>query len=397
MATTTSDKKKIKVLFIQPTYAKYRRPLFERFLDNYNTTLFFVGIPPEIIQDRYFISYSGFDKTRSKHDPQDTGFRSAFYLLHQYLRLIVLLISNSYDVILTSISLSPQTMISLVVSKIKGKKCVLWIEEWLQSKSKFFVSAIPFLDVNYFLKKQVFRNVDGVVVEGTAQWNYAKSFGVPNDKLFFSNHCGLDYSLVGHTNLRQKLNIGNNLVILNVGQIEKRKGLDILIKAFSRIELERKDTYLVLCGDGSFRPFCESFAKKLKLEHVFFLGNVQEDELASYYRLADVFVLPSCVRPFGEGWGLVINEAMSVGLPIITTDAVGAAEDLVNGDNGYVVKNGDVTELYLALRRILNDELLRKTMGKNSQKLFKEFNDFDKMFEGFKRAIEHSVMSYDLT
>ena len=394
MTTTSRNERKVRVLFIQPTYAKYRRPLFKKFSDNYETAFFFVWSPPPIIQDKYFVSSRALRKNSSEQYSERTGFRLVFYLLSRYIQLIVLLITNDYDVVVTSISLSPQTILSLLISKIRSKKCILWIEEWQQSKSKFLVSGIKLFDARYFMKKKVFSNVNAIVVEGTPQWKYAKTFGVPNQSLFFSNHCGLDYSLVGYTNLRQELKIGNNLAILYVGRIAESKGLDVLIKAYSKIEQERKDTYLILCGDGSFRSFCERLAKKLKLGHVLFLGDVLGDEAANYYRIADVFVLPSCLRPFGEGWGLVINEAMSVGLPIITTDAVGAAEDLVrNGVNGYIVRNGDVTELYLALNRILKDEPLRKTMGKNSQKLFKEFNDFNKMFEGFKQAIERSLIS----
>lgn len=69
-----------------------------------------------------------------------------------------------------------------------------------------------------------------------------------------------------------------------------------------------------------------------------------------------------------------------------------AAEDLVrNGINGYVIKNGKIEELYLALRKMLEDPRLRKTMGENSRIIFEEFNDFGKMFKGFKKAIEYSV------
>lgn len=389
----TISSKDVKVLFIQPTYAKYRRPLFEKFSTNYSTTFFFIAAAPPIIQDEYHSRFEGSGGSSPKHDP-DGRIRHFFFLLNRCIHLIALLSTNKYDVIVTSISLSPPTIISLALSKIKHKKCILWIEEWSQSKSKFLVSKFTFFDLRNFLKRQVFQNVDSIVVEGTAQWKYAISLGVPDKKLFFSNHCGIDYSSVSFENLKQKLRIGENLVILYVGRISEIKGVDVLIKAYSEIERERKDVHLVLIGDGSFRPFCETLVKKLKLEHVLFLGDVVGEALASNYRMADIFVLPSCTRPFGDGWGLVINEAMSVGLPIVTTDAVGAAEDLVkNGFNGYVVKNGDVTELYLALKKILEDELLRKSMGQNSEKLFREFNDFDKMFEGFKQSIEYSLIN----
>ncbi len=385
--------KDVKVLFIQPTYAKYRRPLFERFSTNYDTMFYFIAAAPPIIQDEYYGRFERSGKSSPKRDPADR-LRHFFFLLNRCIHLIALLATNRYDVVVTSISLSPQTIISLALSRIKHKKCVLWIEEWFQSKSKFLVSKLTFFDARNLLKKQVFRNVNSIIVEGKPQWKYAKSFGVPDNKLFFSNHCGIDYSSVSFVDLKQKLNVKDKLIVLFVGRISEIKGLDILIKAYSEIERERQDVCLIVCGDGSFRPFCEALVRRLELEHVIFLGDVLGDEVASNYRMADVFVLPSCARPFGDGWGLVINEAMSVGLPIITTDAVGAAEDLVkNGFNGYVVKNGDATELYLALKRILDNETLRKTMGKNSETLFKEFNDFDKRFEGFKQAIEYCLIN----
>jgi glycosyltransferase involved in cell wall biosynthesis len=386
--------KKLDVLFVQPTYAKYRRPLFEKFCEAYNTTLFFIGPTPPIIQDEPKTANVIRDCSGLKHNPGNRRLRSATHLVSRYLQLLAFLITHNYDLVVTSISISPQTLISLFISRLKHKKCVLWIEEWSQSKSKFLVSKNNFLDIRRFIRYRVFRNVDAVVVEGTPQWRYAKSWGVPKQNLFFSNHCSLDYSRVKFRNLRKELNVGDNLVILYVGRIAESKGLDVLIRAYSRIERRRKNTHLILCGDGYFRPFCEDLVQKLQLEHVLFMGDVLGDSIASYYRMADVFVLPSCIRPFGDGWGLVINEAMSLGLPIVTTDAVGAAEDLVkNGINGYVVKNGDAIELYTALSRILDDDELRNKMAKNSKRIFRLFNDFDKMFEGFRQSIEYSTSS----
>jgi glycosyltransferase involved in cell wall biosynthesis len=84
---------------------------------------------------------------------------------------------------------------------------------------------------------------------------------------------------------------------------------------------------------------------------------------------------------------------MSLGKPIITTDAVGAAFDLVkNGVNGFIVKNGDVLDLYIALKRIITEEKRIDVMGQNSRKLFEQFNSFDKMFDGFKKAISYAIM-----
>jgi glycosyltransferase involved in cell wall biosynthesis len=252
------------------------------------------------------------------------------------------------------------------------------------------------------LKMCVLRNVDAIVVEGTAQKRHLEALNVPSEKVFFSNHCSLDYSLVESQNLKQKLNIKKELVVLYLGQIIRRKGLDVLIEAFSAIEREKDNAFLLICGDGDFRPFCEQLAKQLKIRHFCFLGTIPERDIASYYRTSDLFVLPSCVRSDqkvkGEGWGLVINEALSMGLPVIATNVVGATPDLVrNGFNGYTVKNGNVEDLCLALRKILGNENLRKIMGENSRRIFEEFNDFDKMFNGFRQAIEYAFEHDDIS
>ena len=95
----------------------------------------------------------------------------------------------------------------------------------------------------------------------------------------------------------------------------------------------------------------------MDLKNYKFVGLVvKEEELASYYKTADMFVLPSVIREFYDGWGMVINEAMSLGNPIITTDAVGSSLELVkNGVNGFVVKNGDLNELTNALQKLIEN------------------------------------------
>jgi glycosyltransferase involved in cell wall biosynthesis len=146
---------------------------------------------------------------------------------------------------------------------------------------------------------------------------------------------------------------------------------------------------LLIAGDGSFKNYCVNLSKQLNLQNVYFVGKVQFENAFDYYTVSDIFVLPSCLRGQPEAWGLTINEAMSLNLPIITTDAVGAFKDLViNGFNGYVVRNCYSFQLYKALKELLNDKDKNKSMGKNSRKIFDIFNSYEKMFKGFRNAID---------
>jgi len=387
----TEKANKVKIVFIQPAYAKYRQPLFDKFLSYYNMTLYFMR------QSEVHLQYEFGDKFPREHFLPRGGSHPNWlvHIVREYLgeplALVSELMKNDYSAVVSSISDSPQTIVSLFVSRIRKAKCVLWVEEWSSPITKKPLSMLSTL-----LRTYVLKNVDAIVVEGTSQYIYVRKFSIPKEKVFFSNHCSLDYSNYLTKDLKKKLNIKGFLVVLYLGRIVKRKGLDILIQAFSKIEEKRSDVALVVCGNGEFLPYCEQLGKKLGARNIFFLGGVSEGEVASVYEAADVFVLPSCIRSGQgievEGWGLVINEAMSMGKPIITTDAVGAAKDLVKENiNGYIVKNGDANELCRALDKILGNERLRNIMGKNSRKIFEDFNDFDKMFEGFRKAIEYAI------
>jgi glycosyltransferase involved in cell wall biosynthesis len=381
--------RRIRIALIQPAYARYRQPLFEMFQDNYHVDFFFMDrSDTELLQEYKEKLVSTCELAKTKSDSN-----AWFSPRKEFLGLLLALIKNRYPIIITS-CYSPQTIISLLTSKITRGKYILWIEDWFIPKPKSFKSKIRFVLLD-LIARLALENAGAVVVEGSPQRRHVREFGVPLEKIFQSNHSSLDYSKFKSLDLRQKLNLGEAFVILYLSRIIERKGLDVLIKAFSMIEKERGDVYLLICGNGSFRSSCESLVKEMQIKHVIFTGLIQDDEKASFYKTADVFVLPSRIlmeEELTEGWGLVVNEAMSMGKPIITTDAVGAAEDLVkNGINGYVVTNGDIEELYLALRKMVGDQRLRETMGANSRVIFEEFNDFGKMFKGFEKAIKYSM------
>jgi glycosyltransferase involved in cell wall biosynthesis len=99
--------------------------------------------------------------------------------------------------------------------------------------------------------------------------------------------------------------------------------------------------------------------------HVHFLGFQNQSRMPVVYRLGDVFVLPS--RGPGETWGLAVNEAMACGRPVVVTDRVGCAPDLVEPEAGFVVPADDVRALRRCLNTLADDEALRRRMGRTAQ------------------------------
>jgi glycosyltransferase involved in cell wall biosynthesis len=130
---------------------------------------------------------------------------------------------------------------------------------------------------------------------------------------------------------------------LFVGRLIERKGLDVLVEAFGRVE----DGELRIVGDGPLREMVEAAAARDP--RIRLIGHAAGDELARAYRDADVLVVPSRY----EAWGLVVHEGLAYGLPVVATDQVGAAGDLIEADvNGYVVAAGSAEELGQAMTAV---------------------------------------------
>jgi glycosyltransferase involved in cell wall biosynthesis len=106
--------------------------------------------------------------------------------------------------------------------------------------------------------------------------------------------------------------------------------------------------------------------------------------------MCNVFVLPSIWQPdYCEAWALTLNEAMQFRKPVIATDAVGAASDLIeDGVNGFVVKNADADSPYEAMERIISDPELERRMGLESKRIIEQGFTYEHMMNGFEEAIK---------
>ena len=150
--------------------------------------------------------------------------------------------------------------------------------------------------------------------------------------------------------LRQELGIKEKTCFLAIGQFIHRKGFDVLLKAAAELP---KDAGIYLVGGEPTEEYI-ALRRDLGLENVHFLGFQNKETLVKYYKAADVFVLPTRE----DIWGLVVNEAMAYGLPVITTDRCVAGLELVEeGVTGYIVPVRDVQALAEKMNRILGDDL----------------------------------------
>ena len=240
--------------------------------------------------------------------------------------------------------------------------------------------------------KPLFMAVSVFLCVGEENRKFYVSYDVPDKKLFFVPYAvDNDRFIKAAAGLKPKrkelrkklLNITDDRpVILFLGKlIEKKRPMDLL-KAFEMLNTKYhiQDTNLVFVGDGALRSDLETYVKEHDLNGVHFAGFKNQTEIPEYYAMADVFVLPS--GP-GETWGLVVNEAMCFGLPVIVSDMVGCGPDLVrNGKNGFIFHLGDANALADSLRDVLISPGAAEKFGEFSRNVVPEYS-----FETDKRAI----------
>lgn len=159
--------------------------------------------------------------------------------------------------------------------------------------------------------------------------------------------------------LKKKLNIKEEKIIVSVGQFINRKGFDVLLKSCENIP---EDCGVYIIGGQPTQEYID-IKSELKLNNIYFIQFKSKEELKKYYMASDLFVLPTRE----DIWGLVVNEAMSMGLPVITTDRCVAGLELVeNYNNGFLVPVNDIDMLAQKMNEILSDDKLRNKMGENN-------------------------------
>lgn len=154
--------------------------------------------------------------------------------------------------------------------------------------------------------------------------------------------------------LRNKYNLKKEILyLIYVGQLIHRKGVDTLLEAMTK--LYNKNIELLIIGDGTDYKDLYNYSIINELHHkVHFLGKLQKHEVLDYLKLSDVFVFPSRE----DIWGLVLNEAIAYGLPLISTKQVGSSFDLISEDeNGYMIDSNNANDLALVLNKLLLKDL----------------------------------------
>jgi phosphatidylinositol alpha-1,6-mannosyltransferase len=185
-------------------------------------------------------------------------------------------------------------------------------------------------------------------------------------------------------------NLTGKQVILTVGRLVARKGIDMTVRAMKQVVARRPDVHYLIVGDGEMRAEIDALIAAEDLSAwVTMVGKVSDDELLGYLRLCDLFVMPNRTMPDGdtEGFGLVFREANACHKPVVGGRAGGAVEAVADGVSGLLVDGYKPEEIATAIELILGDPALAARLADGGLALAREHST-DAVAHKFLRTCE---------
>jgi glycosyltransferase involved in cell wall biosynthesis len=278
---------------------------------------------------------------------------------------------------------SPQVIICGGYNYAASWEALLWARRhgvpfvlWSESNSQDARGGRAWVES---LKAYFLRHCDRFVVPGKASFEYLRSLGSPEasiltapnavDNRLFATQA--EATRAHATEFREKLELPSRFILF-VGRLVPEKGVFDLLEAYAKLGSDlRSEVGLVFAGDGVSREELAQRAKRISPGVVCFPGFAQREDLAGLYALAETLVLPTHSDP----WGLVVNEAMACGLPIIVSSVAGCSADLVeDGWNGYVVPPRDSEKLSVAIDSLLRQPELKRQMSSHSSERIRNYS-----------------------
>lgn len=293
-----------------------------------------------------------------------------FFFISELYYALRLVRKENIDVI-QSHWLIPSGLIGAVCKKVYGKKHI-------STELAAGLAALEILPFKKRLLHFILKNSDKITVLSSyirERLFYLSEFDILNRKIVIIP-LGIDTIKYKPDNdkllLRKKYNVKSKNVILFIGRIVEKKGLQYLIKAMPDIISKYSDTELIICGDGPLRMELENMTKNMGLDNcIKFVGYVSDENIKiEYLSLSDILVVPSILtrNKDTEGLGVVILEGLATGTAVIASDIGGIPDIIKDGYNGFLVKPESSDCIAQETSKILSDDALKQKFKTNGQR-----------------------------
>lgn len=349
---------KLKVLYLTNIPSPYRVSFFEELGENCDLTVLFERETVDY-RNKEWLDFTAQHFTAKFLKGIKRGNRIIAYDIFKYLK------KDKYDVIIVGGYSTLTGMMAIEFLKLKKIPFYLNADGGLIKKDPIFIKKI---------KCRLISAANGWLSTGINTTDYLVNYGANKQFIYTYPFTSIQVKDVLDTplNFEEKKRIRNELgiiedkVVLSVGQFIQRKGFDILLKSAESVQ---NDIGIYIIGGEPTEEFIK-LREKLKLDNIHFIGFTNKKELLEFYKAADIFVLPTRE----DIWGLVINEAMANGLPVITTDkCVAGLEMIKSGENGFIVPIDDSETIAEKINFLFNSEKIIEKMSVESIKTAKKY------------------------
>ena len=302
------------------------------------------------------------------------------------------LLSKKYDVVLLHGYDTITAWLTIMAAKATGVKVLFRGEANLRQDNHSWKQRLKRL-----LLTRLFHMVDAVLYSCTGNKEFFSYYGVPEEKLFLIP-CAVDNDffqeerakwLPRRSETKAELGLSpDSFIILFAARWKPlKRPLDLLQAIKLLQDRGRTDIAAVFVGEGSERVRMEMFVQKHNLSNVRLIGFQDQTRISKYYAIGDVGVVLSDYDPSPKA----MNEMMNFAMPIICTDVVGTARDLVHeGENGFIVNVGDVEAVADHIQYLAEHREIARRMGERSLEIVSEWN-FDRDVEAIEAAVEYAM------
>jgi glycosyltransferase involved in cell wall biosynthesis len=273
-------------------------------------------------------------------------------------------------------------------AKARSVPFLLWAESTIHDQRRNYALV-------ELIKKRFLNMCTAFIVPGKSSLHYLQHLGIAEQRIITAPNA-VDTNLFSNLAEAARRDEANRRAhshlpakyFLFAGRLIKEKGVFDLLDAYSQLGPEiRRDIGLVFVGGGSSRPELVDRASQIQPGKIQFPGFLHREELAQVYGLAEAFIFPTHSDP----WGLVVNEAMACGLPIVSTTVAGCTPDLVeDGSNGFVVEPCDPSGLASAMNTLATNPEMWAAMGRKSRERIELYSP-ETWAEGMVKAVQSVV------
>jgi len=287
--------------------------------------------------------------------------------------------------IIISGNMGPTSLVSMLVAKTLRIPLVIWTEEistsaknisWLQKLFRFIL--LP--------------RTTAFLTWGLPAKNYMLHKGIPREKLHYcaqaiDNEWWINSAKANNSKIvknRMKL---SGRVFLMVGQLISRKGFNKILKAWSALDQNTQEqNHIIIVGEGEDEHYLKQIARSNNIPNIIFTGQKNQDDLSDIFSASDILIFPSLV----DVWGMVVNEAMASGLPVLASKYAGSSQELITSPKyGELIDPLDSHSLTQVLEKWINHELpnpeiIRQRIQEISFDL--TVASFDKVIEKYAKA-----------